>query len=63
MWWYTGEIAAVNQIKIRYSPHWRWTLQFEGETINELKLKIQNKKVIVLVCYIPYSVKHSRMSL
>ena len=37
---HTGEIAAVNPNKnIYYSPHYDGPLQFEGETINELKIK------------------------
>jgi DNA-directed RNA polymerase II subunit RPB2 len=56
---HTGEIAAVNPEKnIYYSPHFDGPLQFEGETISELKLKVQDKKSHSFSkVHIPYSVK------
>ena len=54
-----GEIAAVNEKKDIYlSPLYDGPIEFEGNTIEELKLKVKDKKSYSFSkIEIPYSVK------
>ena len=56
---HTGEIAAVNEKKNIYlSPLYDGPIEFEGNTIEELKLKVKDKKSYSFSkIEIPYSVK------